>query len=78
MKNLRSITILTLFLIALSASGVLAQGKPSRSSGARAAYGYPEDSRSKKKKKKKKQDKAPKRKAKAPINNKRNKSPWIN
>ena len=74
MKNLKSITLLTLFLIALSASGVRAQGKPSRSSGARAAYGYPTEVRSKKKKKK--QSKPPKRKAKAPINRQRN--PWVN
>jgi hypothetical protein len=74
MKNLKAITILTVFFIALSASNLMAQGKPSRSSGARAAYGYPAEDKSKKKKKKK--QKAPKRKAKAPIN--RNKSPWVN
>jgi hypothetical protein len=79
MKNLKVITIVTIFLIAMSAINVLAQG---RTSGARAAYGYPSDYNYKAKKKKTKKKKQPKAvkskkgKGKQPLYRKKN--PWAN
>jgi len=82
MKNLIAISIITVFFITISASNLLAQGNPSRTSGARAAYGYPAEVATIKKKKKKQRKepkrKEPKRKAKTPINKNRNKNPWVN
>jgi len=63
-----------MFLIAMSATSLLAQGRQTRTSSARAAYGYPTEYKSKKKKKK--QRKAPKRKAATPLFRKKN--PWVN
>ena len=74
MKDLKVIPIFTVFFIALSATSPLAQGKQTKTSSAKAAYGYPTEFNSKSKKKKTKQRKAPKRKTKAPIN--RQKNPW--
>lgn len=76
MKNLKVITIITVFLVAMSATSLLAQKRPSeRTSSAKAAYGYPtEKFKAKKKKKEKKQRKVPKRKAKTPLYRKKN--PW--
>ena len=80
MKNLKVITIITIFLIVGSAINALAQGRESRTGSAKAAYGYPAGeykSVKKKKKKKKKQRKAKKsksKKGKQPLY--RNKNPW--
>jgi hypothetical protein len=74
MKDLKIITILAVFFMVFSATSLLAQGKQTKTSSAKAAYGYPTEYNSKSKKKKKKQRKAPKRKTKAPIN--RQKNPW--
>lgn len=75
MKNLKIITILTVFLVAMSATSLLAQGRQARTGSAKAAYGYP-TGEYKSKKKKKKQRKPPKRKGKAPLYRKKN--PWAN
>lgn len=75
MKNLKVIAIITVFLVALSATSLLAQKRPSeRTSSAKAAYGYPTEKFKAKKKKKEKKRKAPKRKAKTPLYRKKN--PW--
>ena len=78
MNNLKAITIITVFLIGMSATSLLAQGNQTRTSSAKAVYGYPGEYKTKKKKKK--QSKAPKRKAKskgkAPLYRKKN--PWVN
>lgn len=80
MKNLKVITIITIFLVTMSAVNLLAQGR--QTSGARAAYGYPSDynykAKKKKKSKKKKQRKTviSKGKAKQPLYRKKN--PWAN
>ena len=81
MKNLKVITIFTIFLIAMSGSSLLAQGRQSNTSSARAAYGYPSsDYKAKKKKKSKKktkQRKATKKKnSTQPLYRKKN--PWAN
>ena len=56
MKDLKIITILTVFFIALSATSPLAQGKQTKTSSAKAAYGYQTEFKSNSKKKKKKQN----------------------
>ena len=80
MKNLKVITIFTIFLIAMSGSSLLAQGRQSNTSSARAAYGYPSSDykgKKKKSKKKTKQRKASKKKnSTQPLYRKKN--PWAN
>jgi hypothetical protein len=81
MKNLKVITIFTVFLIAMSGANLLAQGRQSNTSSARAAYGYPStDFKAKKKKKtkKKKQRKATKKKTNSAQPLYRKKNPWAN
>ena len=82
MKNLRVITLITLFLVAMSATSVMSQGRSLRSRGAQAAYGYPSDynykAKKKKKPKKKKQRKAKKNKADKKQPAYRKKNPWAN
>jgi hypothetical protein len=78
MKNLKVIAFITLFLVVLSATSLLAQRRsPSNTGGARAAYGYPvgEYNAKKKKAKKKKQRKFKKPKQPAAY---RKKNPWAN
>jgi len=76
MKNLQIITIITLFLISLSATSHAQGRRDGRTRSAQAAYGYPSEFKTSKKKAKK-QKKAAKRKAKTPINRNK-KSPWVN
>jgi hypothetical protein len=76
MKNLKFVTFLTVLVVAISCTNLLAQGRDSRSGSAQAAYGYSTKSKPKVKKKKK-QRKSPKRKSKAaPLYRKKN--PWAN
>jgi len=75
MKDLKTVSILIFFLVVMSATSLLAQGRQTRTSSAKAAYGYPADHKAKKKKKSKKR-KAPKKKGKQPLS--RKKSPWVN
>lgn len=76
MKDLKFIVIITVFFITMSSTNLFAQGRQTRTSSAKAAYGYPTEYNSKKKKKKKQPRKAPKRKKKTPIS--KQKSPWVN
>jgi hypothetical protein len=76
MKDLKTLGILIIFLVAMSATSLLAQGRQTRTSSAKAAYGYPADHKVKKKKKKAKKSKTPKKKGKQPLY--RKKSPWVN
>jgi len=77
MKNLKVIAVMTLFLLAMSATSLLAQNRHGRTSGAKAAYGYPTaEFSSKKKKKKQKKHKAAKRRGTQPLYRKKN--PWVN
>jgi hypothetical protein len=82
MNNLKVIIIVTVFLVAISAPNVMAQGKSLRSRGAQAAYGYPSDynykAKKKKKAKRKKQPKAKKNKADKKQPAYRKKNPWAN
>ena len=84
MKKLKVIAIFTVFLIVLSGSSLLAQGRQSNTSSARAAYGYPStDYKAKKNKKKnKKKKKTKQRKATKKTNSTqplyRKKNPWAN
>ena len=58
MKNLKVITIITVLLVTLSSTSLLAQRRnPGNTSGARAAYGFPTERYKAKKKKQKKQRK---------------------
>lgn len=76
MRDIKFVTIITIFLITMSSTSVFAQGRQTRTSSAKAAYGYPSEFNSKKKKKKKQQRQATKKKKKQPIS--RQKSPWVN
>ena len=79
MSRLKIITVLTVFLVALSTTSVLAQRRPENTRSAQAAYGYPAGGHKvKKSKKKKKQKKArkPKKQASSPAYRKKN--PWAN
>jgi hypothetical protein len=79
MKNLKVITILTVFLVTLSSASVLAQRRsPGNTSSARAAYGFPTGQYKAKKKKQKKQRKAKKSKKKPSQPAYRKKNPWVN
>ena len=80
MKNLKVITVIAIFFVAMSASSLLAQNRtPERTSSAQAAYGYPAKKfDSKKKKKKQKQRKAKRKKGKAATPLYRKKNPWAN
>ena len=63
MKNLKVITIIAVFLVALSSTSLTAQRRnPGNTSGARAAYGFPTERYKAKKKKQKKQRKVKARK----------------
>lgn len=74
MKNLKVVTLITLFLVGLSATSLLAQRRsPESTGGARAAYGYPNGGHKATKKKKKKQRKVKKPKQPAAY---RKKNPW--
>ncbi|HET6541225.1 MAG TPA: hypothetical protein VFG46_12120 [Chryseolinea sp.] len=78
MKNLRVITIITVLLVTLSCTSLLAQRRnPGNTSSARAAYGFPTE-RYKAKKKKQKQRKAKKSKKKPSQPAYRKKNPWVN
>jgi hypothetical protein len=80
MRKLQVVILFTIFLMAMSAVTLLAQGNPSRTRGAQAAYGYPTERYSTKKKSKKKKKKhrqpAKKNKNAAPLYRKKN--PWVN
>jgi hypothetical protein len=79
MKNLKVIAIVTIFLIVASVIVTNAQGRQSRTSSAKAAYGYPTgEYQTQKKKKKKKQRKARKSKPKGKQPLYRKKNPWAN
>lgn len=81
MRKLQVVTLLTIFLVAMSASSLFAQRRPGRAGktgSARAAYGFSTEryqAKKKKAKKKKKQHKSPNKDA-APRDRKR--SPWVN
>jgi len=79
MKNFKVIAVIIVFLMAISATSLLAQGRQTRTRGAKAAYGYPTgEFKSTKKKKKLKQRKSPKRKSKGAEPLYRKKNPWAN
>jgi hypothetical protein len=79
MKNLKVITILIVFLVALSSTSLLAQRRnPGNTSGAKAAYGFPTGQYKSKKKKQKKQRKVKKSKTKPSQPAYRKKNPWVN
>ena len=79
MKNLKVITIIIIFLVALSSTSLLAQRRnPGNTSSARAAYGFPTGQYKAKKKKQKKQRKAKARKKKPSEPAYRKKNPWAN
>jgi hypothetical protein len=79
MKNLKVITIITVLLVTLSSTSLLAQRRnPGNTSGARAAYGFPTGQYKAKKKKQKKQRKVKARKKKPSEPAFRKKNPWVN
>jgi hypothetical protein len=79
MNNLKAITIITVLLVTLSSTGLLAQRRnPGNTSSARAAYGFPTERYTAKKKKQKKQRKAKKSKKKPSQPAYRKKNPWVN
>jgi hypothetical protein len=82
MKNLKVITIITVLLVILSSTGLLAQRRnPGNTSSARAAYGFPTErykAKKKKQKKQKKQRKVKKTKLKPSQPGYRKKNPWVN
>ncbi|HTE32317.1 MAG TPA: hypothetical protein VK666_18175 [Chryseolinea sp.] len=81
MRKLQVVIIFTLFLIAMSAVTLLAQGNPTRTRGAKAAYGYPTERYSPKKakkSKKKKKHRQPAKKNKNAAPQYRKKNPWVN
>jgi hypothetical protein len=78
MRNLKVITILALFLVALSATTLLAQRRPENTRSAQAAYGYPAGGHKVKKSKKKKQKKPRKAKKQKSSPAYRKKNPWAN
>ena len=79
MKNLKVITIITVLLVTLSCTSLLAQRRnPGNTSSARAAYGFPTERYKTKKKKQKKQRKTKKNKAKPSQPAYRKKNPWVN
>jgi hypothetical protein len=82
MKNLKVITILTVLIVTLSCTSLLAQRRnPGNTSSARAAYGFPNGqykAKKKKQKKQKKKRKAKKNKMKPSQPAYRKKNPWVN
>jgi len=79
MKNLKVITIITVLLVTLSSTSLLAQRRnPGNTRGAQAAYGFPTGQYKAKKKKQKKQRKVKKSKLKPSQPAYRKKNPWVN
>lgn len=75
MKNLKAITLILIFIIAIPASLLAQHRKASKTSSGRAAYGYPAESKSKKKHKKKSKSYRAKAKSKQPLDREK-KNPW--
>jgi hypothetical protein len=78
MKDLKVIIVAAIFLVVVSGSSLMAQGRQTRTAAAKAAYGYPtgEFKAKKKKKHRKKRQKSAKAKNKQPAYRKKN--PWAN